>query len=114
MSVDLEMQLREDRALRNAARALVDADMAHLRTSLSGRSISSRIFGRFSEGAADVFEEAVEVAEHHKGVLATLVAAIVIWFARHPLGRMVGMSDEETELDGEDDRWSDEDIQGYR
>ena len=85
MSATLERQLREDRALRNAARALFDADIAHLKASLSGKSISSRIVDRIGEGASEVLDEAMEVADNHKGVIATLIAAIVLWFARHPI-----------------------------
>ena len=85
MSEALERQLREDRALRNAARALFDADIAHLKASLSGKSISSRIVDRIGEGASEVLDEAMEVADNHKGVIATLIAAIVLWFARHPI-----------------------------
>lgn len=85
MSVDLEQRLREDRVLRNAAWALFEADIAHLRASLAGKSISSRIVDRIGEGASDVLDEAMEVADNNKGVIATLIAAIVLWFARHPL-----------------------------
>lgn len=85
MSADLEQRLREDRVLRNAARALFEADIAHLRASLAGKSISSRIVDRIGEGASDVLDEAMEVADNNKGVIATLIAAIVLWFARHPL-----------------------------
>lgn len=93
MNEDLEFQLREDRALRNAALTLVKADVAHVRADLTSRGVGARIFDRIGEGAVDVFEEAVEVAENHRGALATLVAAIILWFARHPL--MSLFSDEE-------------------
>ncbi len=85
MTDELERQLREDRMLRDAARALVEADLANLRASLAGRSISGRIIDRIGDGAADVLDEAVAAAENHKGVIATLIAAIVLWFARHPI-----------------------------
>jgi hypothetical protein len=85
MSEELERRLREDRALRNAAWALFEADIAHLRASLAGKSISSRIVDRIGEGASDVLDEAMEVADNNKGVIATLIAAIVLWFARNPL-----------------------------
>ncbi len=99
MSEALEHQLREDRALRNAARALFHADVAHLRASLSGKSISSRIVDRIGEGASDVLEEAIEVADTHKGVIATLVAAIILWFARNPI---LGLFSEDDADDGDD------------
>jgi len=85
MTDELERQLREDRMLRDAARALVEADVANLRASLAGRSISSRILDRIGDGAADVLDEAVAAAENNKGVIATLIAAIMLWFARHPI-----------------------------
>ena len=89
MSEELEQQLREDRALRNAARALFEADIANLRANLSGKSISSRIVDRIGEGAAEVLDEAIEVADNNKGVIATLIAAIILWFARHPLIELI-------------------------
>lgn len=101
MNADLEMQLREDRALRDAALALFKADVSHIRADLTSRGIGARIVDRIGAGAVDVFEEAVEVADSHRGALATLVAAIVLWFARHPI--MSLFSDEESgdEEDGE-------------
>ena len=99
MSETLERQLREDRALRNAARALFDADIAHLKASLSGKSISSRIVDRIGEGASEVLDEAMEVADNHKGVIATLIAAIVLWFARHPI---IDLLTEDDEAEAED------------
>jgi hypothetical protein len=96
MSGELERQLREDRAL-------LQADVAHLRANLAGKSIPSRIVERIGDGAAEVFDEAVEVAESHKGALATLLAAVVLWFARHPILSL--FTDEDgTERDDEADR----------
>lgn len=82
---DLDQQLREDRNMRDAALALVKADVANIRADLGAKSVGSRIMDRLSEGAVDVFEEAVEVADNHRGVLATLLAAVVLWFARNPI-----------------------------
>lgn len=78
-------RLREDRAIRDASLALLKADVSHLRNNLTGKSFGERFVDRVSEGAIDVFEEAVEVADNHKGVLATLIAAVFIWFARNPI-----------------------------
>ena len=82
---DLKAQMLEDRALRDAARALVEADVAHLRANFAGKSLSERVVSRVSESAVEVFDEAVEVADSNRGVLATLVAAIFLWFARNPI-----------------------------
>jgi hypothetical protein len=94
VSDTLERHFREDRLLRDAARALVEADVANLRAGLAERSIPGRIADRISEGAADVLDEAVEVAEDHKGAIAALVGAIVLWFARHPIMDLFADDDE--------------------
>lgn len=80
-----KQQLREDRAIRDAARALVKADMAHLKQDLSGKSLKDRMFGPVSDGAKDVLERAGEAADNNRGVLAALVGAVVLWFARNPI-----------------------------
>lgn len=78
-------QVLEDRHIRDAARALVDADVKNLRADLAAKGIKERALDRLAEGASDVYEEAVEVAADHKGALAAIVAALVLWFARHPI-----------------------------
>lgn len=78
-------QVREDRLLRDAARALVEADIENLRADLRVKGIGERALDRITEGASDVYEEAVEVAADNKGALAAIVAALVLWFARHPI-----------------------------
>jgi hypothetical protein len=85
MTDQIEHNMREDRLMRDAARALVDADIANLRADIAARSIPTRIMDRIGEGAADVLDEAVAVADDNKGAIATLVAAIALWFARHPI-----------------------------
>ncbi|RDC59878.1 hypothetical protein HME9302_01074 [Alteripontixanthobacter maritimus] len=99
MTESIDQQLREDRALRNSARALVKADIAHIRSDLTSKGFGSRIVDRVTEGATDVFEEAVEVADNHKGVLGVLLAAILIWFARTPLASIFSDEDDDTEDD---------------
>lgn len=96
---DSSARMREDRALRDASLALFMADIAHLRASLAGKSIQERIVKRVSEGAVDVFEEAVEVADNHRGLLATLIAAVLIWFARNPILSLF-IEDEQEAEDG--------------
>ena len=85
MSDAIEKTMIEDRMLRDAARALVDADLANLRANYAARGIGDRVKDRLDDGAVVVLEEAVAVAEDNKGVIATLLAAIVLWFARHPI-----------------------------
>lgn len=96
MSGPIEQRMREDRMLRDAAHALVEADIANLRASLAGRSIQGRIADRISEGAADALDEAIEIAENHRGVIAAIIAGIVLWLARNPILDLL-LGEEDTE-----------------
>lgn len=78
-------QLLEDRRLRDAARALVETDLRNLKADLSAKSLGERAVDRIAGGASDVYDEAMEVAADHKGALAAIVAALALWFARHPI-----------------------------
>lgn len=83
----------EDRALRDSARAVLTADIERLRASLAEEGIGSRvstgvtstISTRIRTGARDVLEQAKAQAGDHKGVLAMLVGAILLWLAREPI-----------------------------
>ena len=78
-------RMLEDRHIRDAALALVSADWKNLRADLSVKSVSERAVDRLSQGASDVYDEALEVASDHKGALTVIVAALALWFARHPI-----------------------------
>lgn len=82
-----------DRALRDAARAVLTDDIDRLRANLSEEGIASRvssgvtstISGRIRTGARDVLAQAKAQAGDHKGVLAVLLGAILLWIARGPI-----------------------------
>lgn len=78
-------QLLEDRHMRDAARALVEADLKNLRADLSAKGLGERAVDRIAVGASEVYDEAIEVASDHKGALAAIIAALALWFARHPI-----------------------------
>lgn len=83
----------EDRAIRDAARSVLTEDIELLRASLAEQGIASRvstgvsstISGRIRAGAHDLLAEVRAQAGERKGVIALLVAAIVLWFARGPI-----------------------------
>ncbi|MCL9982817.1 MAG: hypothetical protein NBV60_06635 [Erythrobacter sp.] len=89
----LPPRFTEDRALRDAARAVLEDDIARLRASLGEQGVASRvsssvgttITGRIKAGANDVFEQAKLAASDYRGVLAVLVGAILLWLMRGPL-----------------------------
>ena len=89
----LPQRFIEDRALRDAARAVLAEDIERLRANLGEEGIASRvssgvsstISSRIRSGARDVLAQARAQAGDHKGVLAVLVGAIILWFARGPI-----------------------------
>ncbi len=85
MSNPLERRMIEDKALRDAALALVRADVDQLRADLAVRNLGSRLAGRVSEGASDMLDEAADLVDNNRGVLAALVAALLVWLARNPI-----------------------------
>ncbi len=101
---DPERKMIEDRALRDAALALVQADIAHLRTDLTNKGLGARFIDRLTEGANDVLDEAADVAENNRGVLLTLLAAVVLWLARNPLLSLFGDEEDEDEETEEPER----------
>lgn len=114
---DLESQLQEDRMLRDAARALVLADIAHVKREVGageeegGPDMSSR--------ARDLADDARDYVSGHRfqvgTVVAALVAAVVLWLLREPIAAIVrnvlesdGEVDADTEQVGDEDRSANE------
>jgi hypothetical protein len=89
----LEQQLREDRALRDAALTVLQADIALARTSFSGKGLADRVGGRIGDGAKDVLETAKTHADGNRGMLAALIGAMLLWIAREPIMAMLGLAD---------------------
>lgn len=78
----------QDRALRDAARDVLVADIEHARASLSGKAIAGRVAGRVGDGAKDVLEVAKGHADDKRGILAIIIAFIALWFAREPIAEI--------------------------
>lgn len=83
----------EDRALRDKARAVLAEDVERLKGALEEKGIASRVSSgvtssistRVRTGARDVLDSAMVRAGDNKGVLALLLGAILLWFARGPI-----------------------------
>jgi len=101
----------EDRNLRDAALAVLTEDIEQLRGSLSEQGIASRvssgvtstISSRLKDGARDVLAEAKAQAGDNKGVVALLIGAIILWFARAPIFEWIEELIEESSYDDDDD-----------
>jgi hypothetical protein len=81
-----ERRIAEYRALRDAAWAVVDADLAMLKNDLAARGVGERIKDKVGEEAHEVWDQARDVAGEHKGVVAATILALVAWLLRAPLG----------------------------
>lgn len=90
-----------DQRVRDAAKAVVEADLRHLKADLSRKGLGERAMDRVAEGAQEVYDEAVDVAADNKGALAAIVAALVLWFARNPI--IDALFGEERETDDEEE-----------
>jgi len=90
---NLEQRYIEDRAMRDAAHAVLMADLEHAKASFSGKGVTDRITDRISEGAADVFETAKSHADDNRGIIAALIGAIILWLGREPLLELFGLSE---------------------
>jgi hypothetical protein len=92
----------EDKYLRDSAKALVTADIDNLKADFAQKSLGERALDRVTEGAMEIYEEAIDVAEDNKGALAALIAAVVVWFARNPILDALGFG---IPADETDDEW---------
>lgn len=85
----------EDRYLRDSAKALLDADIKHIKADFAHKGLGERAMDRVTEGAMDLYEEAIDLADDNKGALTALIAAVAVWFARHPILSLFGLGDDE-------------------
>lgn len=90
---ELERRFIEDRAIRDAARAVLMADITHARSFLSPKGVAGRIGGRIGDGAKDVFEVAKAHSDNNRGIIAALIGAVLLWLGRDPILDMLGLSD---------------------
>ena len=87
-------QMQQDKLLRDAALALVKADVDRLKSDFQARSLGERAMDRAIEGAEELVDEAQEMAADNKGVLALLLGAVAVWFARNPILDALGFERE--------------------
>lgn len=108
---ELPARFIEDRALRDKARAVLAEDVERLKGALEEKGIASRVSSgvtssistRVRTGARDVLDQALIRAGDNKGVLALLLGAILLWFARGPIVERIEelLSDSEDADEGE-------------
>lgn len=77
----LSRAFHEDRALRDAAKRLVENDWRNISSGYAERGIGQRLVDRMEEGALDLAEDAQDYVEEHPakvgtGVMVALAAAV--------------------------------------
>lgn len=96
----------EDRALRDAARSVLEEDIARLRASLGEQGVASRVSSsvgttvtsRLRAGAEDVIAQAKQSASDNPGIIALVIGAILLWLMRGTILDLV-----EAAIEGEED-----------
>lgn len=98
-----EASMIADRRVRDAAKAVLDADISNLKSNLSQKSVGARAADRVKHGARDIYDEAAEIASEHTSVVAAIITALVLWFARNPiLDALFGDEDEESDYENDE------------
>ena len=72
----LEQRIREDRANRDAARSLFDANLKQLRADLEARGVGGRIADKAKAETTEALAQGLEIAAESKGVIAGTLAAL--------------------------------------
>lgn len=113
---NLKKQLALDKALRDEARALIDADIAHAKTLVAPDNLRERTVPPASEKAQNLLSETRASALDNKGTIAAVagaaISAGILWLVREPLMELIGQltaSDEEGETGSSDTTSSPED-----
>ncbi|WP_347303824.1 hypothetical protein V5740_04170 [Croceibacterium sp. TMG7-5b_MA50] len=81
----IDAQMAEDLALRDAAKRLLDADIAYIREDVAQRGPGARIACRIGDAALDTFDDATAWGNEHRSLLLGVATVAVAWFARKPL-----------------------------
>lgn len=81
----LERKLEEDRAVRDAARRLVEADLAFVRGDVQDRSLARRAADGVSDTSLTFADRAVGYARAHPLVVSGGLAAVLLFLLRNSL-----------------------------
>ncbi len=82
---DPAAQLAEDRALRNEARAQFCANLEQIKGDLEARSIGGRVADKAGKEARAALLQGLDIAKESKGIIAGILAALLLWFFRAPI-----------------------------
>lgn len=86
-------QLKDDRAIRDTARGLFQANIEHLRGLIEVNANRDRLAQRATDEIRELTNDAGQAAAKNKGAIAFIAAAIVLWFSRDGIASLINRSD---------------------
>ena len=105
MTGSLARQVAAHRRARDAARSLFDQRLALVRADVEARGVGGRIADKVSGDARDMLDEAIEIADQNRGVVAGTLLALVLWFLRNPLmARIEGLFETDSDEEANDEQ----------
>ena len=96
--------LREDRALRDTAKAMLLANVESMRGFFEVNANRDRLVRRATDETRELANEAGKAASNNKGALAFLAAAIFLWFGRDEIISLLDRSDKPSDNGAESDK----------
>lgn len=104
----MKRRLAEDRALRDAARAVLDSDVGFIKADVAEHGVASRVLSTGADYARIMADGAADVAKDHRGKLsgglAILAVGLAAWIYRNEIGDLVsgmveGLQPDDTDSD---------------
>lgn len=86
---NIKQKLREDKALRDDARALVEAGVEQVRTVVSSGQLKGRATEQVSGKANKAVKVAGKTADQNKEYIAAAAGALILWLARKPIMALI-------------------------
>ena len=97
---DLKQQLKEDKAIRGAARSIVAAQIAQVRQGLSGQRIGSQLADSLGEPAIDKLDLPAKVIAAAAAGAAGVLAIALAW---KPVAALLASDNEATSTEVDND-----------
>lgn len=99
---DLKRQLKEDKAIRSAARSILAAQVTQVRQGLSGQRIGEKLADKVGEPALEKLENTGTPANLIAAAIAGAASVVMIALAWKPIAALFA-ADGEDEAPGTDD-----------
>ena len=103
LMTDLKRQLKEDKAIRSAARAILLAQMTQVRHGLSGQRIGEKLADKIGDPALEKLENAGTSAKVIAAAAAGAASVVGLALAWKPLTELFAITAEEEALETDDD-----------